>query len=171
MINFKNELEKAHKYNNLDNQNISVYMYQTFGIILLNLLFYKYVIGHFFPTISKDFLSLSVIISCMLFCFHIQRKFKKIDKAQKSIIFENVNLFEFLKAYFHKNSLNLVDKNDENMELYVSQLYLAITGIIMKEKIMTEKQEDLNAFYKNVENKTVQMKSYSILRYINSFKK
>lgn len=169
MNNFQNELEKAQKYHSFGNQHISVYMYQTFGIIILSMIFYKYVIGYFFPDLPKDFFSAFLIVSCGAFCFYIQKQLKKQDKEQKSISFENVNLFEFLQQYVQEKSSKVPNHDAEKLSQYTSQLYLAITGSIMKDKIKYSQQtEELNNFYEQVENKTLQMKSHTILRHINA---
>lgn len=172
MNNFKEELEKAQKYHSFDNQQISSYMYQTFGVIILSLIFYKYVILYFYPDLPKDFLAIFLIFSCVLFCFYVQKKLNTQEKKQKSIQFEDINLFEFLQKYVSENKSNLPHQNIENFNLYTCQLYLAITGNIMKDKLQRlQNNEELNHFYEQVENKTFQMKSYSILLQINSFKR
>lgn len=169
MQNFKQEMEKIERYKSLDTFNISVFVYQLFGMMILSMIFFKYGISVVFNNISKehynDFLMLTMFIFVLPFGWFKTRKIKVDVKKQDAIKFENVNVYQFIVEYLKTNERTLY--SGEHSEI----IYKIITGKILENIVRIPIDVDtLNISQKSVENKTVEYSSLKVLKYLESLK-
>lgn len=146
------EIEKIKKYDSLLNQNIHMILYKFMAIILASGFFYRFIFVKFVDVnqlYEKDVVTAFMILPAMLwFFFCVFLKMKKEEKERKSFVFEDVNVYSFLK------NLGIEEKK-------LDMVYTLVVAKIL-DKIKDKDGFDYKDFQNKVSDKSLTYKSVNV---------
>lgn len=146
------EIEKIKKYDSLLNQNIHMILYKFMAIILASGFFYRFIFVKFVDVnqlYEKDVVTAFMILPAMLwFFFCVFLKMKKEENERKSFVFEDVNVYSFLK------NLGVEEKK-------LDMVYTLVVAKILN-KIKDKDGFDYNDFQNKVSDKSLTYKSINV---------
>ena len=158
MNSLNQELKKIEQYNQLGHFDVSIFMYKIFGIILGVSLFYKLLEITFFNNLSPDYFTYSFVILGFAYTFYVQRNIKKNAKKQKQIVFENVNVYQFIDDYFQQ----------QNLQVNLDVVYHVVTAKILQKFLKNNNQEIIQEKLQSVNDKSIQASSLDIVNYLKA---
>ena len=159
---FENEVIKFEKYKKIDNSlEVSSFIYKLMGICVLSSVIFKFLVTPLFKQASGDIFILIFLIMVLPWAFCEAKKNQDIYVKQKEIMFESVNVYKFISHYLSVNTNG--SHNMQNIDI----LFHVITGEMLKKALDKDGDEDLRKKEKSIRDKTIEMPSVEILKYLN----
>lgn len=156
MNNIQQELQKIEEYHQLGDFDVSIFMYKFFAVILGVSLFYKFVLNNLIENLGQDFYTLFFILSAFAFVIYQQIKIKKNINKQKILIFNQVNVYQFISDYLKHQG---IEKN-------LDSVYYVVTGKILHKSLKQDKAEIGREKFQSIEDKSIEASSLEIVNYL-----